>query len=157
MNFYANTDGSPISQKKINTRQATAIPLKKVNSIYNICDTVFDYEPGNNLPPCPHFLDNFLTSRVFVFSLPFEHNDLACVPGNEILKQYCSEFLGYPKTAIKDNFEIGWVGTEKNYIPQFLSSWEHNFESWAIFPKNYILFKYEEILQNPKKQIYIRL
>lgn len=49
--------------------------------------------------------------------------------------------------------ENRWVGTEKNYIPEFLSSWEHNFESWAIFPKNYILFKYEDILYNPKKQI----
>ena len=46
-----------------------------------------------------------------------------------------------------------WVGTEKNYVPHLLSSWAHNFESWSMFPKNYILFKYEDILESPKKQI----
>ena len=38
-------------------------------------------------------------------------------------------------------------------VPQFFSSWEHHFESWALFPKNYILFKYEDILDNPRNQI----
>ena len=50
--------------------------------------------------------------------------------------------------------ENKWGGViEKNQVPHLISSWEHHFESWALFPKNYILFKYEDILDNPKKQI----
>jgi len=50
--------------------------------------------------------------------------------------------------------ENGWGGVvEKNQVPHLISSWQHHFESWALFPKNYILFKYEDILDNPKKQI----
>ena len=44
---------------------------------------------------------------------------------------------------------MGWC----NQVPHLISSWEHHFESWALFPKNYILFRYEDILDNPKKQI----
>ena len=46
-----------------------------------------------------------------------------------------------------------WVGILENEIPQALGSWEDHYKSWSLFPKNYILFKYEEILSNPKKQI----
>ena len=46
-----------------------------------------------------------------------------------------------------------WGGIGNSEIPHFISSWEHHFESWALFPKNYILFKYEDILNNPEKQI----
>ncbi len=46
-----------------------------------------------------------------------------------------------------------WSGIKNDEVPHFISSWEHHFESWALFPKNYILFKYEDILDNPKKQI----
>lgn len=50
--------------------------------------------------------------------------------------------------------EDKWGGIiEKNQVPHLISSWQHHFESWAQFPKNYILFKYEDILNNPKKQI----
>jgi len=50
--------------------------------------------------------------------------------------------------------ENTWGGVfEKNQVPHLISSWEHHFESWALFPKNYILFRYEDILDNPKKQI----
>jgi len=45
-----------------------------------------------------------------------------------------------------------WGGMRNGEIPHFISSWEHHFESWNLFPKNYILFKYEDILNNPKKQ-----
>ena len=46
-----------------------------------------------------------------------------------------------------------WSGIRNGEVPHFISSWEHHFESWALFPKNYILFKYEDILNNPKEQI----
>tara|TARA_A100001015_G_scaffold22674_1_gene25703 strand:+ start:860 stop:1729 length:870 start_codon:yes stop_codon:yes gene_type:complete len=46
-----------------------------------------------------------------------------------------------------------WIGTSKGSIPEALSSWDQHYNSWSFFPKNYILFKYEELLSNPKKQI----
>ena len=46
-----------------------------------------------------------------------------------------------------------WIGTSKGRIPEALSSWDQHYNSWSTFPKNYILFKYEELLSNPKKQI----
>ena len=49
--------------------------------------------------------------------------------------------------------ENRWSGVKNGEVPHYISSWEHHFESWALFPKNYILFKYEDILNNPKKQI----
>ena len=68
------------------------------------------------------------------------------------LKNHFS-FESYNKALDFITSENRWVGTEKNYVPHFLSSWAHNFESWSMFPKNYILFKYEDILESPKKQI----
>tara|TARA_X000000950_G_C13836692_1_gene628494 strand:+ start:437 stop:1306 length:870 start_codon:yes stop_codon:yes gene_type:complete len=53
------------------------------------------------------------------------------------------------KIIINENI---WGGMRNGEIPHFISSWEHHFESWNLFPKNYILFKYEDILNNPKKQ-----
>ena len=49
--------------------------------------------------------------------------------------------------------ENRWGGVRNGEVPILISSWEHHYESWSLFPKNYILFKYEEILNNPKKQI----
>ena len=46
-----------------------------------------------------------------------------------------------------------WIGTSKGRIPEALSSWDQHYNSWSFFPKNYILFKYEELLSDPKKQI----
>ena len=46
-----------------------------------------------------------------------------------------------------------WIGTTKDRVPESLSSWDQHFNSWSFFPKNYILFKYEDLLLNPKKQI----
>ena len=46
-----------------------------------------------------------------------------------------------------------WIGILENEIPQVISSWEDHFKSWNSFTKNYILFKYEEILSNPEMQI----
>ena len=93
------------------------------------------------------------------FQFTNEENTLGVIhivrdPRNVItsLKNHFS-FETYHKAFDFITSENRWVGTEKNYVPHFLSSWEHNFESWSIFPKNYILFKYEDILENPKKQI----
>ena len=93
------------------------------------------------------------------FQFTNEKNTLGVIhivrdPRNVItsLKNHFS-FESYDKALDFITSENRWVGTEKNYVPHLLSSWEHNFESWSMFPKNYILFRYEDILENPKKQI----
>ena len=93
------------------------------------------------------------------FQFTNEENTLGVIhivrdPRNVItsLKNHFS-FETYAKALDFITSENRWVGTEKNYVPHLLSSWKHNFESWSMFPKNYILFKYEDILENPKKQI----
>ena len=93
------------------------------------------------------------------FQFTNEENTLGVIyivrdPRNVItsLKNHFS-FESYNKALDFITSENRWVGTKKNYVPHLLSSWEHNFESWSMFPKNYILFKYEDILEDPKKQI----
>ncbi len=45
------------------------------------------------------------------------------------------------------------IGLEENTIPQLLSSWKNHYNSWKKFPKNNILIKYEDLLNDPKKQV----
>ena len=45
------------------------------------------------------------------------------------------------------------IGLEDNTIPQILSSWGHHYNSWKRFPKNNLLIKYEDLIQNPKIEI----
>jgi len=47
-----------------------------------------------------------------------------------------------------------WLGDEDiNAVPQALSSWDKHFESWSRFPKNFLLIKYEDLLNNTKNEI----
>lgn len=126
MIFYANKDGSPISQHLINLRQAVAVAQKSVDFDYNVCYTVFDYDTDPSLPPCPHFLDNFLTSEVYVFSVPLDSNEIENIDSGKIMQEYCSEFLGYPKTAVENNFELGWIGIEKQDDIRLISNIQLN-------------------------------
>ena len=45
------------------------------------------------------------------------------------------------------------MGIEDNKIPQFLSSWKNHYNSWKRFPKNYFLIKYENLIEDPKKEV----
>ena len=45
------------------------------------------------------------------------------------------------------------IGLEENSVPQLLSSWKNHYNSWKRFPKNNLLIKYENLLDDPKKQI----
>ena len=49
--------------------------------------------------------------------------------------------------------EFNWIGFKNHDIPQFLSSWSNHYNSWKRFPLNYFLIKYEDLLENPKKEI----
>ena len=56
------------------------------------------------------------------------------------------------KTFLFD--EHRWIGidNESKEVPTFIGSWKTNYESWKRFPKNYILIKYEDLLENPLKE-----
>ena len=42
---------------------------------------------------------------------------------------------------------------EKNRVDTFISSWNYHYKSWKTFKKNYLLIKYEDLLQNPSDQV----
>ena len=41
-----------------------------------------------------------------------------------------------------------WTGFKNNETPQLLSSWSNHFNSWKRFPKNNLLIRYEDLIQN---------
>ena len=45
------------------------------------------------------------------------------------------------------------TGLDENKVPQLISSWKNHYNSWKRFPKNNILFKYEDLLFDTKNQI----
>ena len=73
---------------------------------------------------------NVISSLVNHFS--FENNDLAL------------------KFMLNENQTMG---LEDNKIPQLLSSWNNHYNSWKRFPKNYFLIKYENLIDDPKKEV----
>jgi len=118
MFYYANCDNSPISQTLLNrftsrTKLLTN-PIKDIDIEYNVCYTVFDYLVDKELPPCIHFLDNFLSSEVYVFSTSLSSNLLSKVDSKSMVEDYITQFTGSPKTAINNDYELGWVGIEKS-------------------------------------------
>ena len=50
-------------------------------------------------------------------------------------------------------YEHTWTGFKNNDVPQFLSSWNNHYNSWKRFPKNNLLIRYEDLLQNTKSEI----
>ncbi len=45
------------------------------------------------------------------------------------------------------------IGLDENYIPQLLSSWKNHYKSWKRYPKNNLLIRYEDLINDPKKEI----
>ena len=39
-------------------------------------------------------------------------------------------------------------------VPTIISSWSNHYNSWKKFKKNYLLIKYENLLENPKNEFY---
>jgi len=56
--------------------------------------------------------------------------------------------------------EKHWIGIEKNendksrdnMIPTLISSWNIHYQTWKNKTKNYLLIKYEDLQENPKKE-----
>ena len=49
--------------------------------------------------------------------------------------------------------KYNWIGFKNHDVPQLLSSWNNHYNSWKRFPLNYFLIKYEDLIQNPEKEI----
>tara|TARA_B100000795_G_scaffold104522_1_gene77112 strand:+ start:32 stop:907 length:876 start_codon:yes stop_codon:yes gene_type:complete len=63
------------------------------------------------------------------------------------LKDYDEAF------KMMDNTHM-WLGDEdEDAVPQALSSWDIHFDSWSRFPKNFFIVKYEDLLNDNKKEI----
>ncbi len=62
-------------------------------------------------------------------------------------------FKSYKEAFNMMTDEYRWIGTSEKEVPQTLSSWDQHYNSWSLFPKNFILFKYEDLLNEPKEQI----
>ena len=122
------------SQKKLNADKKLRI-LKTHNMLCSI-----------NIDQHNHSFTNEDNTLGVIHVVRDPRNVITSVKNHFFLQTY-DEALEFLTNASK------WSGIKNGEIPHFISSWEHHFESWALFPKNYILFKYEDILNNPEKQI----
>jgi hypothetical protein len=93
------------------------------------------------------------------FNFTNKNNTLGAIyivrdPRNVItsLKNYLS-LASYKETLDVMIDKNMWGGVRENEIPHLLSSWDTNVNSWMLFPKNFILFKYEDFLCDTKNQI----
>jgi hypothetical protein len=50
--------------------------------------------------------------------------------------------------------EFSWIGFKNHDIPQLISSWKNHYNSWKKFPENNLLIKYENLIKDPKKEIF---
>jgi len=66
----------------------------------------------------------------------------------------------YHKTSYEEAFEFmkknQVIGGNKNSngLPTIIGSWGNHYKSWKNFKKNYLLIKYENLLENPKKEFF---
>ena len=62
------------------------------------------------------------------------------------------------KKFILDDYN--WLGLsdnkneKKKEIPIFIGSWKTHYLSWKSFPKNYLMIKYEDLLNDPEKEFF---
>ena len=122
------------SQKKLNSDKK----LKLLKTHNMLCSIKIDQRN--------HSFTNEDNTLGVIYVVRDPRNVITSVKNHFFLQTY-NEALEFITNANR------WGGMGNREIPHFISSWEHHFESWALFPKNYILFKYEDILNNPEKQI----
>ena len=121
MNFYLAP--TPILQSQINLLNCDTLSIASstVNSdlswleVCSITETVFDYIPDCNVPPCVNFLNRPTEDIVLVLSLPVE-----LAHGFGITSQATAlafdlkfdHFNGMPKTFLNE-LELAWIGIEQ--------------------------------------------
>ena len=66
----------------------------------------------------------------------------------------------FHKKTYKDAFEfmkedkVLGGGEEDTGLPTIIASWANHYNSWKKFKKNYLLVKYEDLLNNPKEEFF---
>ncbi len=69
----------------------------------------------------------------------------------------------YGKNSYKESLDfminekkfIGAKNTQEEFdIPTLISSWSNHYNSWKKFKKNYLLIKYEDLLNNPNTEFF---
>ena len=63
------------------------------------------------------------------------------------------EFLFDENKAIGKKFDLNDPNVNKN-IFTVISSWKNNYNSWKQFKKNYLLIKYEDLIQDPHREFF---
>jgi hypothetical protein len=70
-----------------------------------------------------------------------------------ILKYYRKKNYKDALEFMKDNKVLGG-SKEENGLPTIIASWSNHYNSWKKFKKNNLLIKYEDLLNEPKKEFY---
>ena len=73
------------------------------------------------------------------------------------MNHWSFEDILHPKELIIN--ENNWIGLKKhendvrsNQIPTLISSWKTHYNSWKQNSQNYLLIKYEDLIQNPLQE-----
>ena len=123
-----------VSQEKINKNNKTNI-LKTHNLLckLNLDGKNYSFADLNNTIGVIHIVRdprNIVTSVKNHFSISTEEDSV---------EMLC------------DNYN--WTGFTNNEVPQLLSSWGNHYNSWKKFPNNYLLIKYEDLINDKENKI----
>lgn len=121
MNFYLSD--TPIPQSQINLLNCDKLRINSstINldlpwlDCCSITETVFDYVPNSDVPPCVNFLDQPTKDIVLVLSLPVELVHSFGITSQAISLAYdlkFDHFNGMPKTFLNE-LELAWIGIEQ--------------------------------------------
>jgi len=93
-----------------------------------------------------------------------ENNSMGCIyiardPRNIITSLKNHYFFETYKQALEflknEKQIIGLKNSQKNEdVPHILSSWKNHFNSWKKFKKNYLLIKYENLIENKDNEFF---
>ena len=157
INYFQNLNSSLVKESDFQNK-------KEIIKNWNLSQTKLNSDKKLRLLKTHNMLCSIKIDQ-HNYSFTNEENTLGVIhvvrdPRNVITSLKNHFFLKTYNEALEFITDTGrWGGVRKpgdvleDEVPHLFSSWEHHFESWALFPKNYILFKYEDILDNPKKQI----
>lgn len=158
MKIYESFDGKYLSQKELLDGEIVNFSVKEKSQCsylfdFSVTKTIFDYEVDEKYPPCANFLENFLETKVLVFSLPVDHSLFSQCNLKDLYEQKILKDESTPKNVSDKEFVVGWIGIERNHNLSVISNIQINgtifkFLSRPITKKlyrNFIKYAEEEI------------